>query len=150
MRFLNFAECSSRCDVHILMENLRGNPIYIMVTCTISTAAKRHLFPLTFSQALVFACLQYKSFENTVGKEEIARNEQFLLFPQYFLSVGRTFFRFCQISNFCRLQTLSVWKSLKFVVWERVKMFSFEHFIKGSHSSYGFQVAFFFDVYLTS
>ena len=23
-------------------------------------------------------CLQYKSFENTVGKGEIARNEQFL------------------------------------------------------------------------
>ena len=32
-------------------------------------------------QALVFMCLQYKSFENTVGKGEIARNEQFLLFP---------------------------------------------------------------------
>ena len=27
-------------------------------------------------QALVFTCLQYKSFENTVGKEEIARNEK--------------------------------------------------------------------------
>ena len=26
-------------------------------------------------------CLQYKSFENTVGKGEIDRNEQFLLFP---------------------------------------------------------------------
>ena len=36
---------------------------------------------LTLQQALVFKCLQYKSFENTVGKEEIARNEQFLLFP---------------------------------------------------------------------
>ena len=35
-------------------------------------------------QALVFTCLQYKSFENTVRKEEIARNEQFLLFPQCF------------------------------------------------------------------
>ena len=30
---------------------------------------------------MVFTCLQYKSFENTVGKGEIARNEQFLLFP---------------------------------------------------------------------
>ena len=36
-------------------------------------------------QALVFTCLQYKSFENTVGKGEIARNEQFLLFQQCFL-----------------------------------------------------------------
>ena len=30
-------------------------------------------------QALVFTCLQYKSHENTVGKEEIVRYEQFLL-----------------------------------------------------------------------
>ena len=35
-------------------------------------------------QALVFTCLQDKSFENTVGKGEIAHNEQFLLFPQCF------------------------------------------------------------------
>ena len=28
-------------------------------------------------------CLQYKSFENTVGKGEIAHNEQFLLFPVF-------------------------------------------------------------------
>ena len=27
-------------------------------------------------------CLQYKSFENAGGKEEIARDEQFFLFPQ--------------------------------------------------------------------
>ena len=41
-------------------------------------------------QALVFTCLQYKSFENTVGKGEIARNEQFLLFPQCFLPFKET------------------------------------------------------------
>ena len=29
---------------------------------------------------------------------------------------------FVPVSSNCRLQTLSVWKSLKFVVWERVKM----------------------------
>ena len=28
-----------------------------------------------------------KSFENTVGKGEIARNEQFLIFPQCFLTI---------------------------------------------------------------
>ena len=28
---------------------------------------------------------QHTTFENIVGKEEIARNEQFLLFPQCFL-----------------------------------------------------------------
>ena len=58
-------------------------------------------------------------FENTVGKGEIARNEQFHLFPQCFLSVWRTFCYFHEVQN-CRLQTISVWKSLKFVVWERV------------------------------
>ena len=48
-------------------------------------------------QALVFRCLQYKSFENTVGKEEIARIEQFLLFPQCFLPFQRTSHHFHQI-----------------------------------------------------
>ena len=52
----------------------------------------------------------------------MAHYEQFLLFPQCFLPVWRTFCHFYQIWN-CRLQTLSVWKSLKFVVWERVKLF---------------------------
>ena len=33
--------------------------------------------------SLVFTCLQFKSTENTVGKGEIAQNEQFLLFPQF-------------------------------------------------------------------
>ena len=39
------------------------------------------LFP---KQALVFTCLQYKCFENTLRKGEISRYEQFLLFPQCF------------------------------------------------------------------
>ena len=42
-------------------------------------------------QALVFTCLKYKPLENTVGKGEIARNEQFLLFPPCFLPIWRTF-----------------------------------------------------------
>ena len=64
-------------------------------------------------------CLQYKSFENPVRKEEIASDEQFLLFPQYFLPFRRTFSHLNQILNW-HLETLSVWTSLKFVVWERV------------------------------
>ena len=78
-------------------------------------------FPfLTLSQlSPVFTYLQNKSFENTVEKGEIARGEQFLLFPQCFLPVWRTFCHFHHIKN-CPLQTLSVWKSLKFVVLERV------------------------------
>ena len=34
---------------------------------------------------LILAHQQQTAFENIVGKEEIARNEQFLLFPQCFL-----------------------------------------------------------------
>ena len=71
---------------------------------------------------MVFTCLQFKSSENTVGKGEIAHNEQFLLFPQCFLPVWRTFCHFHEARN-CRLQTLSVWKSQNFVVWERVNSF---------------------------
>ena len=45
---------------------------------------------LTLSQTSPgFYGLKYKSSENTVGKGEIARNEQFLLFPQCFLSFWR-------------------------------------------------------------
>ena len=54
-------------------------------------------------QALVFTCLQYKPLENTVRKGEIARYEQFLLFPQCFLLVCRTFFllfsKLCQFGR---------------------------------------------------
>ena len=38
-------------------------------------------------QTLVFMCLQYKSLENIVGKREIARNEQILLFRQHFYTL---------------------------------------------------------------
>ena len=42
-------------------------------------------------QALIFTCQLYKSFENTVGKEEIARHEQFLLFQQCFSILSESF-----------------------------------------------------------
>ena len=48
-------------------------------------------------QALVFTYLQYKSFEKTEGKGEIAHNEQFLLFPQCFLPSRITYRHFHQI-----------------------------------------------------
>ena len=47
---------------------------------------------MTFpKQALVFTCMKYMSFENTVWKGEIAHDEQFLLFPQCFLSIFENF-----------------------------------------------------------
>ena len=69
------------------------------------------------NKPFVFMYLPYKSFENTEGKGGIARDEQFLLFPQCLHSIWRIFYHLYEISN-CRLKILSVWKSLKFVVWE--------------------------------
>ena len=45
----------------------------------------------------IFTCLQITSFENTVGKGEIALNEQFLDFPQHFLPVWRIVYHFHHI-----------------------------------------------------
>ena len=92
---------------------------------------------LTLSQTSpVFTCLQYKSFENAVGKGEIARNKQFLLFPQCFLPVWITLCHFHQNKN-SHQQTLSVWKSLKSGVWERVKLVlkNVIRLAKGSHNN---------------
>ena len=72
---------------------------------------------LTHSHTMTpFDDLGYKPFENTVGKPEIAHNEQFLLFAQCFLPVWITFCHFLQILN-CHLQSLSIWKSLKLAIW---------------------------------
>ena len=43
-----------------------------------------------------FYVSQHKSFEDTVGKGEVARNEQLLLFPQCFPPYLRTFRRINQ------------------------------------------------------
>ena len=50
-------------------------------------------------------------------KTIIARDRQFLLFPQCFLPFRRALRHFHQIQK-SRLQTLSVWTSLEFVVLE--------------------------------
>ena len=58
------------------------------------------------NQALNFTCLQYKSFENTVGKGEIAPNEQFLLFPTVFS---------IHLENFLSFSlTLNLWSANSF------------------------------------
>ena len=50
---------------------------------------------LTHSHTMtLWTPLGNKPFENTVGKGEIARNEQFLLFPQCFLPVWIAFCHF--------------------------------------------------------
>ena len=70
------------------------------------------LFP---KQALVFMCLLYKSFKNTVGKGEIAHYEQFFFFSH------SVFYLFGELSDiFIKFENvvfkLSVWKILKYVV----------------------------------
>ena len=68
-----------------------------------------------------------RSLLKTLGKGEIAHNEQFLLFPQCFQPLWRTFLLIHQLKN-CHVQTLLVWKTLKFVIWERVKCIVFSLF----------------------
>ena len=59
------------------------------------------------NKPVFFSCLLYESSENTVGKEEIARNKQFLLFRQRFQPFQKTLHYFHQIKKIC-LQTLQV------------------------------------------
>ena len=76
-----------------------------------------NLFPnMPWFLRVCSTCLLKKQLE----KENLLVTSNFSLFPQCFLPILGTFGHFHQICN-CRLQTLSVWKRLKFVVWERVK-----------------------------
>ena len=49
---------------------------------------------LVKSKNLIFVCLLYKSFENTVGKGEIAHNEQFFPFRKVFSTLLGNFLPF--------------------------------------------------------
>ena len=53
-------------------------------------------------------------------KEKLLIMSNFFFSNSVFYQYGKFFYHFHQIQNCC-LQTLSVWKSLKFVVWEWVK-----------------------------
>ena len=71
-------------------------------------------------------CLQYKLFENTVGKGEIARNEQFLLFLQCFQPILRPFFHFLPFSSNLKLSSANSFslEESKIYHWERVDAFN--------------------------
>ena len=73
------------------------------------TFPKRYFSPFP-EQTLVFTCLSFKSVENTVGKGEIAQNEQFLLFPVF----STRYENLPPFSINSILSTVSVWTSLKF------------------------------------
>ena len=58
---------------------------------------KMNIDKLTLSQtspSFYVSAVRVESFENTVGKGEIARHKQFLLFPQSFLSIWIAFCHF--------------------------------------------------------
>ena len=77
---------------------------------------------LTFSQNKSwFLRVCGKSLLKTLWeKEKLLVTGTFFLFPLCFQPCYITACHFPQI-EYCCLRTLSVWKSLKFVVWERVK-----------------------------
>ena len=65
----------------------------------------------------LFSRLHYTSFVNTMGKGEIAHNDQFLLFLQCFLCFWSNFYHFKQIQSVvCQLFQFG---SLEIVAWER-------------------------------
>ena len=53
-----------------------------------------------------------KPYENTVGKEENAVNQYFLLLQQCFVPIPERISAF-KLHLFCRLQILSIWTCLK-------------------------------------
>ena len=72
-------------------------------------------------RTLVFTFLQYKSFENTVGKVEIAHNKQFLLFPQYFLPVWMNFLPFSSNLKLTPAKSFSLEQSIIYRFWKGLK-----------------------------
>ena len=74
-----------------------------------------------FPNKLWFLRLCSSSLLKTLWKKEkLLVTSNFSFSHSVFYPFGWTFCHFHPIW-YCRLQTLSVWKSLKFVVWERVK-----------------------------
>ena len=79
---------------------------------------KSGLWSDTGAQGPLVTFLQYSKMLRE--KEKLLISSKNLLFPQRFLPFLRTYSHFHHKRN-CRLQTLSVWNSLNFVVWERAK-----------------------------
>ena len=76
-----------------------------------------YLKPFPYKSLFLHVC--YISLLKTLWEKEKSLQAISPFFPQCFLPFYRTFSLFHQIQNF-PLQTLSIWKSLKCVVWERV------------------------------
>ena len=88
------------------------------------TVFSKGLFPRGIKVSLcgnglspIFKCLQYKYFENTVGKEEITPKKQFLLFPQCFPTHLKNFLPFSSNLNLSSANSLNLDWSRFFFIW---------------------------------
>ena len=100
-------------------------------------------FFLTLSQTSLLLRVSSTSLLKTLWEK---KKLQFLLFPQCFLSFERTFRHLHQIQN-CRLQTLSVWKSLKFIIWERFNSFRHKFYSSSYKVVFHLQMIYNFDIW---
>ena len=119
--------CTAYCDIdEITLEmslNITQSNIVIYIVQGYFYSRLRPIcFKLTLSQTSPgFLRVCTTSFLKTLReKEKLLVTSNFSFFPQCVIPFWSTFCHFHQIQN-CRLQFLSVWKSLKFVVWKRVK-----------------------------
>ena len=95
-------------------------------------AWKGKYYPFT-PQILILTHQQQTAFENIVGKEEIARYEQFLLFPQCFLLNQKSVSLFVNIFDIISLFAAEL-KETKFgmwgkglSVWNKLNVIAFYH-----------------------
>ena len=66
---------------------------------------------LPIELALVFICMQYMSFENAMGKREIACNKHFLFFPYCFQPFLRDIYHFLSNLELLSANSLSLEES---------------------------------------
>ena len=103
------------CILSSLLQNGIQKQHYRISNKPCSAKLELDTFVNSFPNKPLFLCVCSTSLSKTLWIKEIVCNNQFLLFPRHFLPFQRILHHFLQISN-CFLQTLSVWKNLKFVV----------------------------------
>ena len=102
----------------IQIEIEHAHPWIKILTCR----GKGHIWKFSILEPFLkpwFLCVCSRSLLKTLWeKEKLLVTSNFSFSYSVFLTVWRTFCHFHEIQN-CRLQILSIWNSLKFVVWER-------------------------------
>ena len=88
--------------------------------CNVKTMYAKNAMLNPFPNKPWFSHVCWKSLLKTLWEKKKLLVTSNFFFSQCFLPILRTFCNFHQTYNCC-LQTLSIWKSLEFNVWERVK-----------------------------